>query len=77
MLHKYFYKYQLSFRKRKFAEAELDFLQMNHMRLIDLMSNSELSIVMKRIGKFKSCKKLNYLIKCVRHKLYRIKALEA
>ena len=54
MLHEYFHLYELSFRKKRFVEAELDFLQLNHMRLIDCMSNAEIHTILKRIGRFQN-----------------------
>jgi len=52
MFHKIFFKNNLSFRKNRFQFAELDYLQMDYARLLDLMSNSELKVVLKRMGKF-------------------------
>lgn len=47
-----FFQNNLSFRRNRFQSAELDYLQLNYDRLLDLMSNSELKVVLQRMVKF-------------------------
>ena len=46
--------FPLSFKKRKMGEEKLDYLQLNHLRALELMTNNEVKKFLARVGKFRT-----------------------
>ena len=46
--------FPLSFKKRKLGEERLDYLQLNHFRALELMTNNEVKKFLARVGKFRT-----------------------